>query len=147
MMKYHFVVVGLAALTLSACTITTSTTVNQNRWIKKEVSAEKLANGKQLMIGYRKPVKANQCRLVGKDVKNWAHVKFKGQFKPHFGKAGYNELTDIAVAYANKQPSVNYAYLFIPNTTSIMGFETNTDADAVLRYYSCKNPPKKHSNL
>lgn len=140
-------VVAVVALGLSGCTITSSTEVNQNRFIKREVSAKTLKNGKQLMIGYRAPSKANGCKMLGKESKNWARVKFNGQFKLHFGKAGYAALNDIAVAYVNKHPKVNYAYLYIPNTSSVMGINVDTDKDAVLRYYYCQNPPKKHSNF
>ena len=138
-----------AGLTLSACTLRMSSTVNQNRWMKKEVSVVKLKNGKQLMVGYRSPSQANQCRLVGKESKNWAQIKFKEQFKPHIALAssGYWGIKQIAMAYANAHPTVNYAYLLIPNTSSVMGFNLHNDAQAVLSYYSCKKPPAKHSNL
>ena len=134
-------------LALSACTLTTNTDVNQNRWIKREVDAKTLKNGQELRLGYQEPSSDNQCKQVGMENKNWADLQFKGQFSLHLGKAGYVALQDVAVAYANAHPNVNYAYMSIPNTTSVMGINLGRDKEAIVRYYSCKNPPAKHSNM
>jgi hypothetical protein len=151
-MKVRFLLPGAliaSVFALSACSIKYGSTLNQNRWMKREVTSEKLANGKQLMVGYHEPTKDNECQLVGKESKNWAEIQFKEQFKPHISLAnsGYWGIKQIAIQYANKNPSVNYVYLLIPNQQSIQGFKLNPSADAVLSYYSCKKPPEKHTNL
>lgn len=128
-----------STLALGACAVKD----NQNRFIKREVIAQKLPNGHELYIGYKQPKKANQCKLAGQESHNWSGEQFESMFKMSGGESG---LKNDAVKYANNHNGVNYADIYIPNQDSIAGINVTMMRKATIHYYKCKNHPAVHTN-
>ena len=132
-------IIILATILMYACTFTR----NQNHWIKRDVTSQKLANGGSLHVGFKAPSATNKCKLVHKEEHNWSGEEFKSMFKM---SGGWSGMKDIAVKYANAHPGVNYSYLYIPNQDSIMNINVTMMRKAIITYYKCKVPPAIHHN-
>ena len=141
MKSNYFNISILLASTLTLCSCAVKD--NQNRFIQREVIAQKLSNGRTLRIGYKGPKQANQCKLIGQESHNWSGEQFESMFKMSGGQSG---LKDDAVKYADKHPGVNYAYMYIPNQESVAGINVTMMRKATIHYYKCKNAPALHSN-
>jgi hypothetical protein len=141
-----------SAIAITGCTYTTTTSENNSKFTRRLVSSKTLDNGSALMIGARAPSDDNQCKLIATVPSSYNDDTMKGQFSIHMGDGVQTYLDKQAVDFANAHAGVNYAYIYIPTTHS-HGFDsgsfstsTTEDVTVTASYYSCKNPPKAHSN-
>ncbi|MCD6035557.1 MAG: hypothetical protein K0R63_1298 [Rickettsiales bacterium] len=140
----NYFAAALILFSLSAC-ISGGFTQNKNSFIGRVVSEEKLANGKSLMVGYKDPAAEAECLRVNKTEESWTTAQMKGTLKLGGGRS---VLTENALAYANSHPEskINYVFLDIPNEVEAGPVSGIPLGSAYVNYYSCKNPPAKHSN-
>ena len=135
----QFTVLVCAIALLSSCT----TTYNQNRFIERVITSHKLTNDNVLKIGHIAPKPAWKCQEVNKASYTWTMQQFTGMFK--LG-GGVSKMQDEAIAYANTHSKVNYAYLYIPDQESVLGFNVTMLRKSYITYFQCKYPPLAHSN-
>lgn len=134
----------LAVMVLNACSVGV---VDNKSFRKKIVSETPLANGGVLTYTDKEPLPEFGCSgVLYQENKNWSKAKVSGLTS---FKDGRDVLAAEAAEYSNAHPDqkINYVYMNIPNEINggdgIIGVPMGS---AKLQYYSCKNPPEKHSN-
>lgn len=110
----------------------------------KQIRADKLANGKTIMVGYIDTKPEWSCKQVNKLTTAWQYDKFKALTS--FSMSPYSYLQKRAIDYANKNHiNANYMQLYIPSQSAIEGISLHMGSRATATYYLCKNPPAKNS--
>ncbi|MEM1243562.1 MAG: hypothetical protein AAGG80_01940 [Pseudomonadota bacterium] len=136
-MKIKIILMILVSMLLG-CLTACSMTYNQNRFMNKVVSEYKLKNGRTFKVGYQPPAAALQCKQLHRSSQTWTLEQFKGMV--NLG-GGYERLRNTAIAYANKHPRVNFAYVYIPDQTSVLGINFTALRESHITYYHCKKLP------
>ena len=122
-----------APLLLSACFSTSSDYHHID-----QITQGKLASGKIMKIGFKKPKPAWQCRQVAESEHNWAMDKFKGQVEGDPLLVAKHQ----AVDYANKHHiNANYASIIVPDQFGLDDFDLTVFSKAHIYYYQCTYPP------
>ncbi len=119
-------------------------TKNKNSFMERLVSEETLENGNLLMVGYKDAKPEWDCKLIHKEVPDEGTLGWK----TNFSLTGLRGLMkNQGVKYVNAHPGskINYVYVDISDELFIGPIGTNV-GDNYVHYYSCKNPPAKHSN-
>lgn len=137
-----FILCATGAAFLGGCAF--SYTKNQNKFSDRVVREKKLKDGKILMVGFKAALPAWGCVEVDKEAPNDGFAGLKSNFVIG-GMRGL--MINQAVKYAETNPgkNINYTYVDIADQAGIDGVSMDL-ADSFVHYYSCQNPPAKHSN-